>query len=78
MAGLRCGYAVGRPELLKKLGDYGMNPMPVTGMIAAQASLMDSGLVPKRKQMIADVRNDTFAWLKQNDYSFILRRAIAS
>jgi histidinol-phosphate aminotransferase len=71
MAGLRCGYAVGRPELLKKLGDYGMNPMPVTGMIAAQASLMDSGLVPKRKQMIADVRNDTFAWLKQNDYSFI-------
>jgi histidinol-phosphate aminotransferase len=71
MAGLRCGYAIGKPELLKKLGDYGMNPMPVTGMIAAQASLMDTGLVPKRKQMIADVRNDTFAWLKQNNYSFI-------
>jgi histidinol-phosphate aminotransferase len=71
MAGLRCGYAIAKPELLKKLGDYGMNPMPVTGMIAAQASLMDTGLVPKRKQMIADVRNNTFAWLKQNNYSFI-------
>jgi histidinol-phosphate aminotransferase len=71
MAGLRCGFAIGRPDLIKKLGDYGMNPMPITGMIAAQASLMDSELVPKRKKMIADVRNDTFAWLKQNNYSFV-------
>jgi histidinol-phosphate aminotransferase len=71
MAGLRCGFAVGRPDLLKKLEYFGMNPMPVTGMIAAQASLMDSELVPTRKQKIADVRNDTFAWLKQNNYSFI-------
>jgi len=71
MAGLRCGFAIGRPNLLKKLGDYGMNPMPITGMIAAQASLMDSDLVPKRKKLIADVRNDTFAWLTQNNYSFI-------
>jgi histidinol-phosphate aminotransferase len=45
--------------------------MPITGMIAAKASLMDSELVPKRKKIIADVRNDTFAWLKQNNYSFI-------
>ena len=45
--------------------------MPVTGMIAAQASLMDTNLVPTRKQKIADVRNDTFAWLKRNNYSFI-------
>jgi len=71
MAGLRCGFAIGRPNLLKKLEDYGMNPMPITGMIAAQASLMDSDLVPKRKKLIADVRNDTFAWLTQNNYSFI-------
>jgi histidinol-phosphate aminotransferase len=71
MAGLRCGFAIGRPDLLKKLGGFGQNPMPITGMIAAQASLMDSELVPKRKKLIADVRNDTFAWLKANNYSFI-------
>jgi histidinol-phosphate aminotransferase len=71
MAGLRCGFAIGRPDLLKKLEDYGQNPMPITGMIAAQASLMDEGLVPTRKKKIADVRNDTFAWLKANGYSFI-------
>jgi histidinol-phosphate aminotransferase len=71
MAGLRCGFAIGRPNLLAKLGDYGQNPMPITGMIAATASLMDPELVPKRKKMIADVRNDTFAWLKANNYAFI-------
>jgi histidinol-phosphate aminotransferase len=71
MAGIRCGFAIGRPNLLKKLSNYGQSPMPITGMIAAQASLMDSELIPKRKKLIADVRNDTFAWLKQNNYSFI-------
>ena len=71
MAGLRCGFAIGRPDLLKKLGDYGQNPMPITGMIAAQASLMDTELVPTRKKLIADVRNNTFAWLKANNYTFI-------
>jgi histidinol-phosphate aminotransferase len=71
MAGLRCGFAIGRPDLLKKLGDYGQNPMPITGMIAAQASLMDAELVPKRKKIIGDTRNATFAWLKANDYTFI-------
>jgi histidinol-phosphate aminotransferase len=71
MAGIRCGFAIARPDLLKKLMDYGQLPLPITGLIAAKASLLDSELVPKRKKMIADVRNDTFAWLKQNNYSFI-------
>ncbi len=71
MAGIRCGFAIGRPDLLKKLEDYGQSPMPITGMIAAQASLMDSDLVPTRKKIIADTRNDTFAWLKANNYSYI-------
>ncbi len=71
MAGIRCGVAIARPELLKKLMEYGQLPLPITGLIAAKASLLDTELVPKRKKMIADVRNDTFAWLKQNNYSFI-------
>ncbi len=71
MAGIRCGFAIARPDLLKKLENYGQSPMPITGMIAAQASLMDAELVPTRKKMIADTRNKTFAWLKENNYSFI-------
>lgn len=71
MAGIRCGFAIARPDLLKKLENYGQSPMPITGMIAAQASLMDSDLVPARKKLIAETRNKTFAWLKENNYSFI-------
>jgi histidinol-phosphate aminotransferase len=71
MAGIRCGFAIARPDLLKKLEHYGQSPMPITGMIAAQASLMDADLVPARKKLIADTRNKTFAWLKANNYSFI-------
>jgi len=71
MAGIRCGFAIGRPDLLKKLDNYGEPGMPITGMIAAQASLIDPDLVPMRKKIIADTRNDTFAWLKANNYSFI-------
>lgn len=75
MAGLRCGLAIGRPDLLKKLEYFGRNAMPITGMIAAQASLMDAELVPTRKKTIADIRNDTFAWLTHNNYSFIPSQA---
>lgn len=71
MAGIRCGFAIARPDLLKKLETYGQSPMPITGMIAAQASLMDSDLVPARKKIIADTRNKTFAWLKANNYDFV-------
>jgi len=31
MAGLRCGFAIARPDLLAKLEPYGWNSMPVDG-----------------------------------------------
>jgi histidinol-phosphate aminotransferase len=45
--------------------------MPITASSAATASLRDDTLVPTRKKMIADIRNDTFDWLAANNYSFI-------
>ncbi len=71
MAGIRCGIAAGRPDLLARLQTYGMNSMPITGSAAANVSLLDPNLVPERKQIIADTRNDTFAFLRANNYSFI-------
>jgi histidinol-phosphate aminotransferase len=71
MAGLRCGFALARPNLLAKLLMYGENPMPVTGSGAANASLLDAGLVASRKKIMTDTRNDTIAWLKQNNYKVI-------
>jgi histidinol-phosphate aminotransferase len=71
MAGIRCGAAIGRPDLLAKLDAYGMNPLPTTGVMAATASLKDKDLVPTRRKIIADTRNSTFAWLTKNNYKFI-------
>jgi histidinol-phosphate aminotransferase len=72
MAGLRCGFAVARPDLLAKVQSFGgWNSMPVTAVAAAQASLEDKNLVPQRKKIIADIRTETFAWLSANNYEFI-------
>jgi histidinol-phosphate aminotransferase len=71
MAGIRCGVAMGRPDLLAKLQTYGQNPMPITGLVAARASLADPDLVPTRKKIIGDVRKDTIAWLQAKGYKVI-------
>jgi histidinol-phosphate aminotransferase len=71
MAGIRCGVAVGRPDLLAKMMVYGLNPLPVTGVAAACASLKQTDLVPTRRKIIADTRNSTFAWLDAKGYKYI-------
>ena len=71
MAGIRCGVAFGRPDLLAKLQRYGMNPLPVTAVNAATASLSESDLVATRRKIIADTRTSTFKWLDAKGYKFI-------
>ena len=71
MAGIRCGLAIGHPETLAKLSTYGQNPLPITALAAAQASLEDSNLVPERRKIIGDVRAETISWLKTNGYKVI-------
>ncbi len=72
LAGLRCGAVFARPDLLEKIENYGgWNPMPITAMVAASASLKDAQLVPERKRINATVRGEVFAWLDRNGYSYI-------
>jgi histidinol-phosphate aminotransferase len=72
MAGLRCGFAVARPDLLDKIMDRaGWNFMPITALAAASASLQDPHLVPERKRINAAIRQETFQWLDRNRYSYI-------
>ena len=68
MAGIRCGVAIARPDLLEKLTPYYQNAMPVTALVAARASLADKDLIPTRKKWIADSRNETLSFLKANGY----------
>ena len=70
MAGIRCGVAMGRPDLLAKLQKYGMNPMPITAVAAANASLGDGVLIGKRRDINAGVRGNTFMWLQANGWRY--------
>jgi histidinol-phosphate aminotransferase len=70
MAGIRMGFAVGRPDLLKKLTALGgMNSLPITAIAAAKASLTDPELVPTRKKLIGEIRAENLAALKSMGYA---------
>lgn len=72
MAGLRCGFAIARPDLLAKLENFGGgNFMPITAVVAASASLTDPQLIAERRRLNATVRQETFDWLDRNRYSYI-------
>lgn len=68
MAGLRMGFAVGRPDLMEKIDYFGRNFLPITATAAAIASLKQADLVATRKKITADTRLETMAWLKQQGY----------
>ena len=72
MAGLRAGAALGRPDLLDKMRALaGLNFLPATAMVAATASLKNKALVDQRRQIVAEVRKDLFAWLDRKGYAYI-------
>jgi len=72
MAGLRCGVAIARPDLLDQIhAQGGWNAMPVTAVMAAKASLEERSLVAERKRINASVREQTFRWLSANNIAYI-------
>ena len=71
MAGLRAGAAIGRPDLLEKIRPWTSGALPVTGMVAATASLKSKTLVPERRKIIGDVRKDVLAFLDKHEFQYI-------
>ncbi len=71
MAGLRAGAAIARPDLLEKLGGWGAGMLPITGMAAASASLLQKNLIPERRKLIGQVRNDTLDFLEKHKFKFV-------
>jgi histidinol-phosphate aminotransferase len=72
MAGIRCGMAIGRPDLLEKLDTYnGWSAMPITAVAAATASLKHEHLVSERKQLNAAIRQESFDWLASKGYAYV-------
>ena len=72
MAGIRCGMAIARPDLLAKLENFsGWSAMPITAVAAATASLKHEHLVSERKKLNAEIRQKTFDWLASHGYSYV-------
>lgn len=71
MAGLRAGAAYARPDILEKITQFSAGAMPITAMAAATASVNSKTLVPERRKIIGDIREDTFSWLTSKNVEFI-------
>ncbi len=71
MAGLRAGAAIGRPDLITKMGGWGAGMMPITGMAAASTSLEVKGLIPERRKIIGGVRDETLSFLQSKGYTVV-------
>jgi len=71
MAGIRAGAAIGRPDLLEKMGNYMAGALPTTAMGAATASLKVKTLIPERREKIKVIREDTMAFLDKNGFKTV-------
>lgn len=71
LAGLRCGIIAGRKDLLDGMARYGTNITPMPAVIAAEASLLDPGLLPARKAANKVVRDDLYRWLEANRLRYL-------
>jgi histidinol-phosphate aminotransferase len=71
MAGLRCGVAMGRPDLLGRIRRFGPGFLPATGMAAGEASLRAKNLVPERKKFVKELREDLYTFLEKHGFDYI-------
>jgi histidinol-phosphate aminotransferase len=60
----------GMAGVLAKLQFYGMNSLPIMAVAAATTSIQDKDLIPQRKKINADIRQETFEWLTASNYKF--------
>jgi histidinol-phosphate/aromatic aminotransferase/cobyric acid decarboxylase-like protein len=71
MAGLRAGVIMGRPDLLHKTRGLGINWNPVTSVVGATAALKSKTVIPERKKINADNRDNTIAFLEKHNFKVI-------
>ena len=76
MAGLRAGVVVANPALLAKFTNVApparsLASISITSAAAARASLLDKDLVPERRKINADIRQETLEFLTKQGYKVI-------
>ncbi len=76
MAGIRAGILFGRPEYQAKFSTVAiparsLASISITSAAAARASLLDKDLIPTRRKINADVREETLAFLTKKGYKIV-------
>ena len=70
MAGARLGLAIGHPALLERLAVFGGDNVPAAStLLGGLASLEDVKLLPQRKALNNQLRDETVAWLKGRGFT---------
>ena len=76
MAGARLGLAIGHPALLERLAVFGGENVPAgSSLLGGLASLEDVKLLPQRKALNAQLRDETIAWLKGRGFTCTVSQA---
>lgn len=71
MAGIRAGFAMGRPDLLAKLRPYGAGFLPIPSLACASASLKVKTLVAERRELNRRRRESTFEFLEKKSVKYV-------
>lgn len=72
MAGLRVGFACGKPELMRQLRPFRNNVISILGARAVEAALADAAnIVAQRRAKLVRIRSGLCDWLRQKNLRFI-------
>jgi histidinol-phosphate/aromatic aminotransferase/cobyric acid decarboxylase-like protein len=71
MAGIRAGFALGRPDLLRKMSAYGGERTPVTGSACAVASMKVPTLIAERRKLNAQISSGVFEFFEKKKIKYI-------
>jgi histidinol-phosphate aminotransferase len=76
MAGLRAGFFISKPELHAKVAEIGTAAgtgvsVSITTIAACVASLNDPTLIPTRRKINKDIRENVLEWMDKNNYSYM-------
>jgi histidinol-phosphate aminotransferase len=72
MAGLRCGYCIARPELIKQMhSQQTWDSVNIMALVAASASLQDAGQVEQGRLLNGQVKKFVYDELDKSGFKFI-------
>jgi len=79
MAGLRAGFMIAKPELQQKVRligtaagtGTGMGSVAISTAAACTAGLKDASLIPARRKINKDIRENVLEWMDKNGYAYM-------